>query len=73
MSVLGIELEGRRAVGVKLRKGRRGTEAVRTAREVLLCAGAIGSPQLLLASGVGPSDDLAEAGVHVRHALDGVG
>jgi choline dehydrogenase len=40
---------------------------------VLLSAGAIGSPQLLLASGIGPADELGEVGVQVRHALDGVG
>jgi choline dehydrogenase len=73
VSVLGIELEGQQAVGVKLRKGRRGEEVVRAGREVLLSAGAIGSPQLLLASGVGPAEDLGAVGVPVRHALDGVG
>jgi choline dehydrogenase len=72
-TVLGVELEGDRAVGVRLRKGRRGVEVARAAREVLLSAGAIGSPQLLLLSGVGPGDELRSAGVELRHELPGVG
>ncbi|MGC1329645.1 GMC family oxidoreductase [Pseudomonas sp.] len=42
-------------------------------REVILSAGAIGSPQLLLASGIGPAAELTEAGIPVRHDLPGVG
>jgi choline dehydrogenase-like flavoprotein len=73
VTVLGVELEGERAVGVRLRKGRRGVELARAGREVLLCAGAIGSPQLLLLSGIGPPDELRAAGVESRHELAGVG
>jgi choline dehydrogenase len=73
VAVLGIELDGTRAVGVRLRKGRRGEEVVRAEREVLLSAGAIGSPQLLLLSGIGPADELRVAGVESRHDLPGVG
>ncbi|HWG07428.1 MAG TPA: GMC family oxidoreductase N-terminal domain-containing protein [Solirubrobacteraceae bacterium] len=72
-TVLGVELEGARAVGVRLRKGRRGEELVRAEREVLLSAGAINSPQLLLLSGIGPAEELRAAGVEVRHDLPGVG
>jgi choline dehydrogenase-like flavoprotein len=72
-TVLGIELEGERAVGVRLRTGRRGEEIVRASREVLLAAGAIGSPQLLLLSGIGPAQELATTGVQARHDLPGVG
>ncbi|HWX74387.1 MAG TPA: GMC oxidoreductase, partial [Solirubrobacteraceae bacterium] len=72
-SVLGIEFEGDRAVGVRVRRGRRGEELVRAAREVLLCAGAINSPQLLLLSGVGAGDELRAVGVAPRHELPGVG
>jgi choline dehydrogenase len=43
------------------------------AREVVLCAGAIGSPQLLQLSGIGPPDLLREQGIRVQHALPGVG
>jgi choline dehydrogenase len=73
VQVLGVELEGERAVGVRLRKGRSGVELVRAEREVLLAAGAIGSPQLLLLSGIGPADELQAAGVQTRHELRGVG
>ena len=73
VTVLGVELEGERAVGVRIRKGRRGEELVRAGREVLLCAGAIGSPQLLLLSGIGASEELRAVGVATRHELPGVG
>jgi choline dehydrogenase-like flavoprotein len=73
VTVLGIEFEGDRAVGVRLGKGRGGEEVVAAAREVLLSAGAINSPQLLLLSGIGPADELKAAGVQVRHELPGVG
>jgi choline dehydrogenase len=72
VTVLGIELEGDRAVGVRLRKGR-GAEVIRAEREVLLSAGAICSPQLLLLSGIGAPEELRAAGIEVRHELPGVG
>jgi len=72
-TVLGVELVNGRAVGVRVRgRGRR--ERVITAdREVILSAGAIGSPQLLLLSGIGPADHLRSVGVPVHHELAGVG
>jgi choline dehydrogenase len=73
VTVLGVELDGEQAVGVRLRKGRGGIEVVRAEREVLLSAGAICSPQLLLLSGVGPGEELGAAGVQARHELPGVG
>ncbi len=73
VQVLQVELEGSRAVGVRLRKGRGGSEVVRAGREVILAAGAIGSPQLLLLSGIGAPEELAAAGVAARHDLPGVG
>jgi choline dehydrogenase len=73
VTVLGVELDGDRAVGVRLRRVRRGEELARAEREVVLSAGAIGSPQLLLLSGVGPAEELRAAGVEVRHDLPGVG
>jgi choline dehydrogenase-like flavoprotein len=72
-SVLGVELEGNRAVGVRIGRRRGGVELVRAEREVLLSAGAIGSPQLLLLSGIGPGQELREAGVAARIDLPGVG
>jgi choline dehydrogenase len=71
--VLGVELEGKRAVGARVRKGRGGSEVLRAGQEVLLSAGAIGSPHLLQLSGIGAGEDLREAGVTVRHELPGVG
>ncbi len=69
---LRVLLEGGRASGVEyLRRGR--THRVRAEREVLLCAGALQSPQLLMLSGIGPPDHLRERGIDVRHALAGVG
>jgi choline dehydrogenase len=73
VTVLGLVMEGDRAVGVRISAGRGREETVRAEREVLLCAGAIGSPQILLLSGIGPADDLREVGVEVRHDLPGVG
>ena len=71
--VLRVELDGKRATGVRYRD-KRGRELVaRASREVILSAGAYGSPQLLMLSGIGPADDLAGVGVAVGHELDGVG
>ncbi len=70
--VLGLELRGTQVTGVRYR--RKGREDVATAnREVLLSAGAIGSPQILQLSGIGDPDDLREVGIDVRHELPGVG
>jgi choline dehydrogenase len=64
--------EGKRAVGVEFSQhGVR--RSARAKREVLLCGGAINSPQLLQLSGIGPADLLAENGVTVVHDLPGVG
>ena len=72
-TVLGVDLDGGRAVGIRLKKGRGAPEAVRAQREVILSAGAIGSPQILLLSGIGPAADLRAVGVPVVHDLPGVG
>ena len=71
-NVLRVLLEHGRAVGVEyVSQGRR--ETVRATREVLLSAGAIGSPQVLLLSGIGPPQDLQAVGVPAQVALPGVG
>ncbi|HEY8584348.1 MAG TPA: GMC family oxidoreductase N-terminal domain-containing protein, partial [Capillimicrobium sp.] len=63
--VVRVELEGGRATGVRVRDGRGRERVVAAEREVLLAAGAIGSPQLLMLSGIGPADHLRECGVRV--------
>ncbi|BCX16356.1 MAG: dehydrogenase [Geminicoccaceae bacterium] len=70
--VLRLLLEGRRVTGLAYRRG--GVERqVRARREVLLAAGAIGSPHLLQLSGIGPGELLRAHGIEVRHELPGVG
>ncbi|HEV2265550.1 MAG TPA: GMC family oxidoreductase N-terminal domain-containing protein [Stellaceae bacterium] len=67
-----IRLVGRRAVGVEFVKG--GVPRHVEARgEVILASGAIGSPQLLQLSGIGPGALARQHGIAVVHALDGVG
>ena len=67
-----ILIERGRARGVEyVRDGR--VRQARAAREVVLCAGAIDSPRLLLLSGIGPAGDLRAAGVPVAVDLPGVG
>lgn len=67
-----IVFEGQRAVGVEYRQGG-ALHQVRASREVLLCAGALLSPQLLMLSGVGPGAQLQQHGIPVLHDLPGVG
>ena len=67
-----ILFDGRRAVGVTYRQD--GSDKTAHARsEVILCAGALQSPQLLQLSGVGPAALLQSHGIPVMQALDGVG
>ena len=67
-----IVFEGRRAVGVQFRQDGQLVEA-RTKGEVILSAGAVGSPQILQLSGVGPAAWLNEMGIPVVHDSAGVG
>ena len=64
--------EGRRATGVIVRRGTT-TETIGARREVILAAGAVGSPKLLQLSGIGDGARLQAAGVSVRHHLPAVG
>jgi choline dehydrogenase len=77
VTVTRLVLEGTRVVGVALRRGAGAPEeTVRVAAdggEVVLAAGAIGTPQILQLSGIGPAGLLAEHGIEVRHTLPGVG
>lgn len=67
-----VVVEMGRAVGVEVAQGN-GVEIIRAEREVLVTSGAIGSPKLLLQSGIGPADHLRSVGVPVVHDLKGVG
>jgi choline dehydrogenase len=67
-----VVLEGRRASGVAYYQGGE-LKQVRARREVMLCGGAFGSPQLLMLSGIGPASELRRHGVAVVHDLPGVG
>jgi choline dehydrogenase len=70
-----ILFEGKRAVGIRYNSGGQHGDVreVRAAREVILCGGAVNSPQLLQISGVGPAKLLGELGIPVKHELAGVG
>jgi choline dehydrogenase-like flavoprotein len=71
-TVHAVVIEARVAKGVEVEaEGAR--HVLRASREVILSAGSLGSPQLLLASGIGPAKDLEAAGVPVHLDLPGVG
>jgi choline dehydrogenase len=67
-----VVLDGKRCVGVRFQVNGRSHE-VRVAREVVVSAGAINSPQILELSGIGQPERLKGLGIEVRHALPGVG
>ncbi len=66
--VLSLVMEGQRCCGVETTDG-----TLMAERGVVLAAGTIGSPMLLLRSGIGPADELCAIGIPVRHDLPGVG
>ena len=67
-----ILFEGKRAVGVEYsKKGK--TFSVKANAEIILSAGAINSPQILMNSGIGDSSELNKHGINVLHELKGVG
>jgi choline dehydrogenase len=70
--VLRLLLADNGCKGLVVRRGGQAVE-LRARREVVLAAGAIGSPHLLQLSGIGPGDLLSRHGIEVRHALPGVG
>lgn len=67
-----VEFEGKKAVGVTFIKGDK-SFTVGANKEVILSAGAINSPQILLRSGVGPADEIKPHGLEMVHELAGVG
>lgn len=70
--VLRIVFEDKRAVAVEvIRNGQR--EVLRARREIILSAGSFASPQLLMVSGVGPADQLAEHGIEMVREAPSVG
>jgi len=72
--VTGVIVERGRAVGVKyVSGGDKSTREARAEREVVLCGGAINSPQLLMLSGIGPADHLRAHRIAVAADLPGVG
>ena len=70
--VTGVLIEGGRAAGVSYRHNGQ-EETARAESEVILAAGAIGSPQLLMLSGIGPADHLREHGIYVIADVPAVG
>lgn len=67
-----VLLDGRRAVGVEVRVNG-ALQQLKAAREVIVSAGALQSPQLLMLSGIGPGAQLQRHGIAVAHDLAGVG
>jgi len=67
-----VQVADGRATGVAFRRQGRG-ETVAARREVLVCAGAMGSPALLMRSGIGPAEDLRQRGIAVVRDAPGVG
>ncbi len=70
--VLRLLIENHRAVGVDYIEGKH-RKTVRAGREIVISAGSINSPKLLMLSGLGPADHLAEMGIPVIQDLPGVG
>jgi choline dehydrogenase-like flavoprotein len=68
-----LKMEQRTATGVEIADGTGGTRALRARREVLLCAGAVQSPQVLMLSGIGEPAELQRHGIAVQAGLPGVG
>jgi choline dehydrogenase-like flavoprotein len=71
--VLKVEIQGGRAVGVRYADSKGRERVAHAANEVILSAGAYGSPQLLMLSGIGPEAGLRDVGVDVALDLPGVG
>ncbi len=67
-------LEGDKVVGLEIVEGASGPlKTVRANKEIIVSSGAVGSPKLLMQSGIGPKDHLESVGVECLHDLPGVG
>ena len=67
-----VVVDGGRASGIEVAQGAE-TRTIRAAREVILCAGTVNTPQILMLSGIGPGDALGPHDIPVVHELPGVG
>lgn len=72
LTVTRVIIENGRAVGVECAKGKR-AKVFRAEQEVVLSAGAIATPKLLMLSGIGPADQITRQGIEVQADLPGVG
>ena len=66
-------LENNTATGVCFKNNKDKIFNVKSKKEVILCAGAVGSPHLLMLSGIGPKDHLKSMGINLKADLPGVG
>jgi choline dehydrogenase len=71
LHAIGLVLDGDRVTGVRV-SGKAGEQVIE-GREIIVAGGAIGSPQLLMLSGIGAGAELRAVGVEARHELPGVG
>ncbi len=68
-----VIIKDKRATGVTYTDRSGKEQTVTATREIILCGGAINSPQLLMVSGIGEADQLKDHGINVHHDLHGVG
>ncbi len=68
-----VELDGSKATGVTYRDRNGSSHTIRANQEIVLCGGAINSPQILMLSGIGEAEQLKENGIEVKQDLPGVG
>jgi len=72
-TALRVLFDGKRAIGVECEDTKGGVHQLFADQEVVLSAGAVGTPQLLMVSGIGNKKDLSEHGIDVFHELPNVG
>ncbi len=67
-----IVIAGDKATGVEIARDSH-IDIINAGQEVIICAGTVNSPQLLMLSGIGPADELRSHGIEIVHELAGVG